>query len=95
MVKEADGLFKPDMEYNRQNFLTSVLKMVGMKESAYKNTFAESARMLKESDVSNLAQDNSFRKEARKKVELITNGDENTRRRLFNSMKNIKPEYLL
>lgn len=40
-------------------------------------------------------QDNSFRKEARKKVELITNGDENTRRRLFNSMKNIKPEYLL
>ena len=39
--------------------------------------------------------DNSFRKEARKKVELITNGDENTRRRLFNSMKNIKPEYLL
>ena len=39
MAKEADGLFKPDMEYNRQNFLTSVLKMVGMKESLYKDTF--------------------------------------------------------
>ncbi|MBR1970116.1 MAG: S-layer homology domain-containing protein [Clostridia bacterium] len=41
MEKEADGLFNPDMEYNRQNFLTSVLKMVGMKGSLYKDTFKD------------------------------------------------------
>ena len=41
MKKDADGNFNPEREYNREEFLTSVLKMVGMESKAYKGTFAD------------------------------------------------------
>ena len=39
-------------------------------------------------------QDNSGRKEARAKLEALTDGDQAKKERLFNSMKNIQPLYL-
>ena len=39
-------------------------------------------------------QDNSGRKEARAKLEALTDGDQTKKERLFNSMKNVQPLYL-
>ena len=39
-------------------------------------------------------QDNSARKEARHRLELLTGGDTKKKEKLFQSLKNIKPEYL-
>lgn len=39
-------------------------------------------------------QDNSGRKEARKKLELLTDGDEAAKMRLYRSLQNIRPQYL-
>lgn len=39
-------------------------------------------------------QDNSGRKEARAKLEALTDGDQAKKERLFNSMKNVQPLYL-
>ena len=39
-------------------------------------------------------QDNSGRKEARKKLEILTNGDDKQKKRLLLSLKNIRAEYL-
>ena len=40
-------------------------------------------------------QDNSTRKEARKRLELLTGGDEKTKERMFRALKNVQTEYLL
>lgn len=40
-------------------------------------------------------QDNSTRKEARSRLELLTKGDEKTKERMFKALKNSQPEYLL
>ena len=39
-------------------------------------------------------QENSTRKEARKKLKLLTGGDLNSKERLFLALQNIKTEYL-
>jgi len=40
-------------------------------------------------------QENSTRKEARKRLDLLTNGDEKIKERMFSALKNVQPEYLL
>ncbi len=40
-------------------------------------------------------QDNSTRKLARKRVEILTEGDEKTKERMFNALKNVQKDYLL
>lgn len=40
-------------------------------------------------------QENSTRKEARRRVELLTGGDEKTKERMLSALKNAQPEYLL
>lgn len=39
-------------------------------------------------------QDNSTRKDARRRLELLTDGDRRKKEHLFNALKNIRPEYL-
>ena len=39
-------------------------------------------------------QDNSTRKDARRRLELLTGGDRKKKERLFKALKNIRPEYL-
>ena len=39
-------------------------------------------------------QDNSFRKEARRRLELLTDGERSKKQRFFAALKNIQPEYL-
>lgn len=39
-------------------------------------------------------QDNSDRKDARKKIEMLTGGDINTKERIFNALKNVNTNYL-
>lgn len=41
MSKDSDGNFNPEREYSREEFLTSILKMVGMQPKAYKGIFAD------------------------------------------------------
>ena len=40
-------------------------------------------------------QDNSTRKEARKKLDLLTDGDIKKKNHIFNSLKNVRRDYLL
>lgn len=40
-------------------------------------------------------QENSSRKEARKRLEILTGGDEKAKERMFKALKNVQPEYLL
>lgn len=41
MEKDQDAKFNPEREYNRKEFLTSILKMVDLKPAFYKNIFGD------------------------------------------------------
>ena len=92
MLNKAElASMPPSLKYD--NFPVTVIRPL---------CYVSEARLIEEARTGGYAgftctcdyQDNSGRKEARAKLEALTDGDEAKKERLFNSMKNIQPLYL-